>query len=77
MKKLLKKAIYIIPLIIGVALVVGIATGGLDKGVNKAQEYVKETKEDKGDSTSEDNLDEIHSDESSETRRGGDRKGIN
>lgn len=67
MKKLLKKTIYIIPLIIAVALVVGIATGKLDKGVNKAKHYVEESKEDKGASSSEDNFDKTNSDISSET----------
>lgn len=67
MKKLLKKTIYIIPLIIAVALVVGIATGKIDKGVNKAKDYVEESKEDKGASSSEDNSDKTNSDISSET----------
>ena len=52
MKKLIKKVIYIIPLAIGILLIIGIATGKLDKSIDKAKEYVKEIKEDSADKES-------------------------
>ena len=57
MKMIYKKILYILPLIIAIAIVVGIATGKLDKDVDKVKEYVEETNKDEGASDKE-NFDE-------------------